>query len=116
MEGCAVIVEDECVDAGEAEDLQTGTRHEYHLSSLKEMKCTSTRKGKKRMMLNEVSNPESELVAPAIVIGPKDTTVVAGSEAILECIANARSSLSNLPLFPIRLWKTDGQPCGVMET
>lgn len=37
-----------------------------------------------------VTDPESELVAPAIVIGPKDTTVVAGSEATLECIANAR--------------------------
>lgn len=37
-----------------------------------------------------VTDPESELVAPAIVMGPKDTTVVAGSEATLECIANAR--------------------------
>ncbi|XP_053271486.1 protein sidekick-1-like [Pleuronectes platessa] len=37
-----------------------------------------------------ISDPESELLAPAIVIGPKDTTVVAGSEATLECIANAR--------------------------
>ncbi len=36
------------------------------------------------------TDPESELVAPAIVIGPKDTTVVAGNEATLECIANAR--------------------------
>ncbi|GLD52248.1 protein sidekick-1 isoform X1 [Lates japonicus] len=33
------------------------------------------------------TDPESELVAPAIVIGPKDTTVVAGNEATLECIA-----------------------------
>lgn len=33
---------------------------------------------------------ETELVAPVIVIGPKDTTVVAGNEATLECIANAR--------------------------
>lgn len=37
-----------------------------------------------------VADPESEPVVPAIVIGPKDTTVVAGNEAILECIANAR--------------------------
>lgn len=37
-----------------------------------------------------VTDPESEQVAPAIVIGPKDSTVVAGSEATLECIANAR--------------------------
>uniref|UniRef100_A0A8C6LQ46 Sidekick cell adhesion molecule 1 n=1 Tax=Nothobranchius furzeri TaxID=105023 RepID=A0A8C6LQ46_NOTFU len=35
-------------------------------------------------------NPESELVAPAMVIGPKNTTVVAGKEATMECIANAR--------------------------
>ncbi|XP_054865944.1 protein sidekick-1 isoform X2 [Amphiprion ocellaris] len=36
------------------------------------------------------TDPESELVAAAIVIGPKDTTVVTGSEATLECVANAR--------------------------
>lgn len=39
---------------------------------------------------HSVTDPESELVAPAIVIAPKDTTVVAGKEAVLECIANAR--------------------------
>ncbi|KAI3352483.1 hypothetical protein L3Q82_005433 [Scortum barcoo] len=49
-------------------------------------------------------DPESELVAPAIVIGPKDTTVVAGSEATLECIANAR------PLDVLVVsWKRDGR-------
>uniref|UniRef100_A0AAQ5ZPJ0 Sidekick cell adhesion molecule 1a n=1 Tax=Amphiprion ocellaris TaxID=80972 RepID=A0AAQ5ZPJ0_AMPOC len=37
-----------------------------------------------------VTSPASELVAAAIVIGPKDTTVVTGSEATLECVANAR--------------------------
>uniref|UniRef100_A0A8C9XQ01 Sidekick cell adhesion molecule 1 n=1 Tax=Sander lucioperca TaxID=283035 RepID=A0A8C9XQ01_SANLU len=49
-------------------------------------------------------NPESELVAPAIVIGPKDTTVVAGSEATLECIANARP-IDSLVVS----WKRDGR-------
>uniref|UniRef100_A0A3B4UYM2 Sidekick cell adhesion molecule 1 n=1 Tax=Seriola dumerili TaxID=41447 RepID=A0A3B4UYM2_SERDU len=51
-----------------------------------------------------VTDPESELVAPAIVIGPKDTTVVAGSEATLECIANARP-VDNLMVS----WKRDGR-------
>lgn len=32
----------------------------------------------------------SEVQAPVIVIGPKDTTVVAGIQATLECVANAR--------------------------
>uniref|UniRef100_A0A4W6FW44 Sidekick cell adhesion molecule 1 n=1 Tax=Lates calcarifer TaxID=8187 RepID=A0A4W6FW44_LATCA len=51
-----------------------------------------------------VSDPESELVAPAIVIGPKDTTVVAGNEATLECIANAR------PVDSLTVsWKRDGR-------
>ncbi|XP_023273238.1 protein sidekick-1 [Seriola lalandi dorsalis] len=50
------------------------------------------------------TDPESELVAPAIVIGPKDTTVVAGSEATLECIANARP-VDNLMVS----WKRDGR-------
>ncbi|XP_040002524.1 protein sidekick-1-like [Xiphias gladius] len=50
------------------------------------------------------TDPESELVAPTIVIGPKDTTVVAGSEATLECIANAR------PVDSLMVsWKRDGR-------
>ncbi|XP_038568875.1 protein sidekick-1-like isoform X1 [Micropterus salmoides] len=49
-------------------------------------------------------DPESELVAPAIVIGPKDTTVVAGSEATLECIANARP----MDILVVS-WKRDGR-------
>lgn len=40
--------------------------------------------------LSVLTDPESELLAPVIVIGPKDTTVVAGQQATLECIANAR--------------------------
>ncbi|XP_028264625.1 protein sidekick-1-like [Parambassis ranga] len=51
-----------------------------------------------------ISDPESEQVAPAIVIGPKDSTVVAGSEATLECIANARP-LDGLVVS----WKRDGR-------
>ncbi|XP_073323462.1 protein sidekick-1 [Pagrus major] len=50
------------------------------------------------------TDPESELVAPAIVIGPKDTTVVAGSETTLECIANARLADSL-----VVSWKRDGR-------
>uniref|UniRef100_A0AAQ5Y217 Sidekick cell adhesion molecule 1a n=1 Tax=Amphiprion ocellaris TaxID=80972 RepID=A0AAQ5Y217_AMPOC len=41
-------------------------------------------------MTGENVTSPSELVAAAIVIGPKDTTVVTGSEATLECVANAR--------------------------
>uniref|UniRef100_A0A8C4ZYE7 Sidekick cell adhesion molecule 1 n=1 Tax=Gadus morhua TaxID=8049 RepID=A0A8C4ZYE7_GADMO len=33
---------------------------------------------------------DTELVSPAIVIGPRNTTVVAGREVTLECIANGR--------------------------
>ncbi|XP_034045142.1 protein sidekick-1-like isoform X2 [Thalassophryne amazonica] len=51
-----------------------------------------------------ISDPNSELVAPAIVIGPKDATVVAGSEATLECIANARP-VDNLVVS----WKRNGR-------
>nr|XP_020469940.1 protein sidekick-1 isoform X2 [Monopterus albus] len=51
-----------------------------------------------------ISAPESELAAPAIVIGPKDTTAVAGSEATLECIANSR------PVEGLLVsWKRDGR-------
>uniref|UniRef100_A0A8C6LUS6 Sidekick cell adhesion molecule 1 n=1 Tax=Nothobranchius furzeri TaxID=105023 RepID=A0A8C6LUS6_NOTFU len=41
-------------------------------------------------MTGENATSPSELVAPAMVIGPKNTTVVAGKEATMECIANAR--------------------------
>ncbi|KAG1927730.1 protein sidekick-2, partial [Pimephales promelas] len=46
----------------------------------------------------------AELVAPVIVIAPKNTSVVAGaSEATFECVANARS-LDRLQVF----WKRNG--------
>ncbi|KAA0722521.1 Protein sidekick-1 [Triplophysa tibetana] len=46
----------------------------------------------------------AELVAPVIVIAPKNTSVVAGAnEATLECVANARS-LDRLQVF----WKRNG--------
>ncbi|XP_049577112.1 protein sidekick-1 isoform X1 [Syngnathus scovelli] len=47
---------------------------------------------------------ESDVDAPAIVIGPKDTTVLAGTKATLECIANARDVDSLLVV-----WKRDGR-------
>lgn len=37
-----------------------------------------------------LTDPGSEVQAPVIVIGPQDTTVVAGIQATLECVANAR--------------------------
>ncbi|XP_027874470.1 protein sidekick-1-like isoform X1 [Xiphophorus couchianus] len=49
------------------------------------------------------TDPGSELVVPDIVIGPKNTTVVLGKEATLECIANARP-VDGLAV----LWKRDG--------
>ncbi|XP_041838887.1 protein sidekick-1-like isoform X2 [Melanotaenia boesemani] len=51
-----------------------------------------------------ILDSESELVAPAIVIGPKNTTVVAEREATLECIANARP-IDGLVVS----WKRDGR-------
>uniref|UniRef100_A0A667X7F7 Sidekick cell adhesion molecule 1 n=1 Tax=Myripristis murdjan TaxID=586833 RepID=A0A667X7F7_9TELE len=51
-----------------------------------------------------LSISDLELVAPTIVIGPKDTTVTMGSEATLECIANARP-VDRLVLS----WKRDGR-------
>ncbi|XP_074553803.1 protein sidekick-1-like isoform X2 [Halichoeres trimaculatus] len=59
----------------------------YHVEAVNEM--TGENVTSPSIYLS-ISDPESEAVAPAIVIGPKDTTVVAGSEATLECIANAR--------------------------
>ncbi|XP_078800475.1 protein sidekick-1 isoform X2 [Oryzias latipes] len=51
-----------------------------------------------------ISDAESELVAPTIVIGPKNTTVVVGQGATLECIANAR------PVDGLMVsWKRDGR-------
>ncbi|XP_075890891.1 protein sidekick-1-like isoform X2 [Nelusetta ayraudi] len=50
------------------------------------------------------TDPESDLPAPAIVVPPRDTTAVAGSEVTLECIANARQ-LDGL----VVTWKRDGR-------
>uniref|UniRef100_A0A8D0CST5 Sidekick cell adhesion molecule 1 n=1 Tax=Sander lucioperca TaxID=283035 RepID=A0A8D0CST5_SANLU len=73
----------------------------YHVEAVNEM----TGENVTSPVLNEnMRDPESELVAPAIVIGPKDTTVVAGSEATLECIANARP-IDSLVVS----WKRDGR-------
>ncbi|XP_014911399.1 protein sidekick-1-like, partial [Poecilia latipinna] len=50
-----------------------------------------------------IQDSGSELVAPDIVIGPKNTTVVLGKEATLECIVNARP-VDGLAV----LWKRGG--------
>ncbi|XP_035993338.1 protein sidekick-1 isoform X2 [Fundulus heteroclitus] len=82
----------------------------YHVEALNEMTgenvtspavYLSVSVGKKN---RGSTDPESEHVAPAIVIGPKNTTVVVGKEATLECIANAR------PVDGLALsWKRDGR-------
>uniref|UniRef100_A0AAV2LFU4 Ig-like domain-containing protein n=1 Tax=Knipowitschia caucasica TaxID=637954 RepID=A0AAV2LFU4_KNICA len=54
-----------------------------------------------------ISDPDTELVAPVIVVAPKDTTAVAGRVVTLECIANAR------PVEKLLLsWKRDGRRIG----
>uniref|UniRef100_A0A3Q1GEZ4 Sidekick cell adhesion molecule 1b n=1 Tax=Acanthochromis polyacanthus TaxID=80966 RepID=A0A3Q1GEZ4_9TELE len=59
----------------------------YHVEAVNEM--TGENVTSPAVYLS-ISDPESEPVAATIVIGPKDTTVVMGSEATLECVANAR--------------------------
>ncbi|KAE8300407.1 Protein sidekick-1 [Larimichthys crocea] len=73
----------------------------YHVEAVNEM--TGENVTSPAVYLS-TSDPESEVVAPTIVIGPKDTTVVTGSEATLECIANARP-VDSL----IVSWKRDGR-------
>ncbi|KAK5865788.1 hypothetical protein PBY51_020030 [Eleginops maclovinus] len=73
----------------------------YHVEAVNEM--TGENATSPAVYLS-ISDPESEVVAPAIVIGPKDTTVVAGSEGTLECIANARP-IDSL----VVTWKRDGR-------
>ncbi|XP_061575564.1 protein sidekick-1-like isoform X2 [Cololabis saira] len=73
----------------------------YHAEAVNEM--TGGNVTSPAIYLN-ISDPESEIVAPLIVIGPKNTTAVAGREAILECIANAR------PVDGLMVsWKRDGR-------
>ncbi|XP_038568876.1 protein sidekick-1-like isoform X2 [Micropterus salmoides] len=73
----------------------------YHVEAVNEMTGESVTSP---AVYLSIADPESELVAPAIVIGPKDTTVVAGSEATLECIANARP----MDILVVS-WKRDGR-------
>uniref|UniRef100_A0A665U7P0 Sidekick cell adhesion molecule 1a n=1 Tax=Echeneis naucrates TaxID=173247 RepID=A0A665U7P0_ECHNA len=73
----------------------------YHLEAVNEM--TGENVTSPAIYLS-ISDPESELVMPTIVVGPKDTTVVALNEATLECIANAR------PVESLTVsWKRDGR-------
>ncbi|XP_041641485.1 protein sidekick-1 [Cheilinus undulatus] len=73
----------------------------YHVEAVNEM--TGENVTSPAIYLS-ISDPESEVLAPAIVIGPKDTTVVSGSEASLECIANTR-----LVDSLVVSWKRDGR-------
>uniref|UniRef100_A0A8P4GQ93 Protein sidekick-1 n=1 Tax=Dicentrarchus labrax TaxID=13489 RepID=A0A8P4GQ93_DICLA len=73
----------------------------YHVEAVNEM--TGENVTSPAVYLS-ISDPESEIVAPAIVIAPKNTTVVAGSEATLECVANARP-VDSLVVS----WKRDGR-------
>uniref|UniRef100_A0A1A7YF48 Sidekick cell adhesion molecule 1 n=1 Tax=Iconisemion striatum TaxID=60296 RepID=A0A1A7YF48_9TELE len=77
----------------------------YHVEAVNEM--TGENATSPAVYLS-ISDPESELVAPAMVIGPKNTTVVAGKEATLECIANARP-VDGL----VVTWKRDGRRLAV---
>ncbi|XP_038141195.1 protein sidekick-1-like isoform X2 [Cyprinodon tularosa] len=73
----------------------------YHVEAVNEM--TGENVTSPAVYLS-ISGPESEHVAPAIVIGPKNTTVVLGKEATLECIANTR------PVDGLAVsWKRDGR-------
>uniref|UniRef100_A0A3B3DXY3 Sidekick cell adhesion molecule 1b n=1 Tax=Oryzias melastigma TaxID=30732 RepID=A0A3B3DXY3_ORYME len=73
----------------------------YHAEALNEM--TGENVTSPTVYLS-ISDSESELVAPTIVIGPKNTTVVVGQGATLECIANAR------PVDGLTVsWKRDGR-------
>ncbi|XP_061535889.1 protein sidekick-1 isoform X1 [Phycodurus eques] len=59
----------------------------YHVEAVNEM--TGDNVTSPAIYLS-ISDSESEVAAPAIVIGPKNTTVMAGTTATLECIPNAR--------------------------
>ncbi|XP_054635300.1 protein sidekick-1 isoform X2 [Dunckerocampus dactyliophorus] len=73
----------------------------YHVEAVNEM--TGDNVTSPAVYLS-ISDLESEVGAPVIVIGPKDTTVVAGNKATLECIANARPVDSLMVV-----WKRDGR-------
>uniref|UniRef100_A0A665U8E0 Sidekick cell adhesion molecule 1a n=1 Tax=Echeneis naucrates TaxID=173247 RepID=A0A665U8E0_ECHNA len=76
----------------------------YHLEAVNEMTGENVTTKPTLIFFPSVTDPESELVMPTIVVGPKDTTVVALNEATLECIANAR------PVESLTVsWKRDGR-------
>uniref|UniRef100_A0A674PFT0 Sidekick cell adhesion molecule 1 n=1 Tax=Takifugu rubripes TaxID=31033 RepID=A0A674PFT0_TAKRU len=73
----------------------------YHVEAVNEMTGESATSP---AIYLSISDPGSEVQAPVIVIGPKDTTVVAGNQATLECVANAR-----LVESLVVSWKRDGR-------
>lgn len=76
----------------------------YHADAVNELTGEST---SSPAIYVSISDPDTELVAPIIVVSPKDTTVVSGRTATLECLANARP-VENLLLT----WKRDGRRIG----
>ncbi|XP_061768377.1 protein sidekick-1-like [Nerophis ophidion] len=74
----------------------------YHVEAVNEM--TGDNVTSPAVYLS-ISDLESDDDAPVIVVGPKDTRVVAGSKATLECVANARS-VDRLTV----VWKRNGRP------
>ncbi|TNM85271.1 hypothetical protein fugu_007542, partial [Takifugu bimaculatus] len=73
----------------------------YHVEAVNEMTGESATSP---AIYLSISDPGSEVQAPVIVIGPKETTVVAGNQATLECVANAR-----LVESLVVSWKRDGR-------
>ncbi|CAF98159.1 unnamed protein product, partial [Tetraodon nigroviridis] len=73
----------------------------YHVEAVNEVTGESATSA---AIYLSVSDPGSEVQTPVIVIGPKDTTVLAGIQATLECVANARA-VENLVVS----WKRDGR-------
>uniref|UniRef100_A0AAQ5XLP4 Sidekick cell adhesion molecule 1a n=1 Tax=Amphiprion ocellaris TaxID=80972 RepID=A0AAQ5XLP4_AMPOC len=62
----------------------------YHVEAVNEMTGENVTSPAVYLSISDGRCLLTPLVAAAIVIGPKDTTVVTGSEATLECVANAR--------------------------
>uniref|UniRef100_A0A8D3EBJ0 Sidekick cell adhesion molecule 1a n=1 Tax=Scophthalmus maximus TaxID=52904 RepID=A0A8D3EBJ0_SCOMX len=76
----------------------------YHVEAVNEVTGENATSAAVYLSISGKNEPEPAARPITIVIGPKDTTVVAGSEATLECIANARP-VDSLVVS----WKRDGR-------